>query len=116
MKLAISVMAVGAVVLCGCATVEAPTQVADLGARYNPVKADMPPGQREYLSGLRCADGKAPAFNRQGSVGMAHDGHVVDAYAVTCASGKSVVIHMDMYHAGYQESRPVEGFTLVSGD
>ena len=116
MKRLSGLAATGVILLSGCATTGEPSSVSGLGARNNPVKADMPPGQRDYLSRLRCSDGKAPAFERQGSVGMANDGHVVDGYAVTCAGATSVVIHMDMYHQGYQETRAVQGFTLSSGE
>ena len=116
MKLSLGIAVSSAILLSGCATTREPASVSGLGARDNPIKADMPPGQREYLSRLRCGDGKAPAFERQGSMGMANDGHVVDGYAVTCAGTAAVVVHMDMYHQGYKETRAVKGFTLASGD
>ena len=40
-----------------------------LGSRENPVRAQMPAGQRAYLQRLRCSDGRAPTFGRIGSRG-----------------------------------------------
>src|SRR5215217_6682079 len=40
-----------------------------LGSQENPVRAEMPPGQRDYLARLRCSDGRAPLFEREGSFG-----------------------------------------------
>jgi hypothetical protein len=85
------------------------------GSERNPVRAAMPPGQRAYLSRLRCGDGRQPAFDRVGSYGVGIYGNILDGYAVDCgaaAPGK-VEIFMDMYHAGYVETRPVPGFTIV---
>ena len=86
-----------------------------LDSEQNPVRADFPPGQRAYLSRLRCADGKAPAFQRAGSMGAGVFGSIVDAYDVTCAGStpaKSVII-MDMYFPGYVEKQAFEGFTIA---
>lgn len=92
-------------------------RIADkpLGSDDNPVRADMPPGQRAYLSRLRCGDGRAPAFNRIGSMGAGPYGSIIDAYQVDCAgaSPASSVVHMDMYHPGYSEAAAVPGFTIV---
>ncbi|MFN3669309.1 MAG: hypothetical protein ACK4VY_08385 [Brevundimonas sp.] len=86
-----------------------------LGSAQNPVRADMPAGQRAYLSRLRCANGRAPTFDRQGSMGAGPYGSIIDAYAVTCAgsSPATAVVHMDMYHAGHVEAAAVPGFTIV---
>ena len=107
----LSVLALGALALGGCATTGDP---ALLGTMENPVRVNMPSGERAYLDRLRCADGSAPAYNRQGSGGPARDGHIVDFYEVTCAGQEPVIIVMDMYHSG-SESLPVPGFTIVDG-
>lgn len=92
-------------------------RVADkpLGSAANPVRADMPPGQRAYLSRLRCADGKAPAFHRIGSMGDGPYGSIMDAYQLACAgsSPAEAVVHMDMYHPGHVEAAAVPGFTII---
>lgn len=87
-----------------------------LGSAGNPVRADMPPGQRAYLARLRCSDGRAPTFGRIGSMGAGPYGSIIDAYQVDCAAGAtpaSSVVHLDMYHPGYSEAAAVPGFTIV---
>jgi hypothetical protein len=86
-----------------------------LGSEGNPVRADMPAGQRAYLARLRCSDGRAPAFQRIGSMGAGPYGSIVDGYQVDCAgaSPASSVVYMDMYHPGHAEAAAVPGFTIV---
>ncbi|HMO76382.1 MAG TPA: hypothetical protein PKD99_15330 [Sphingopyxis sp.] len=85
-----------------------------LGSEANPVRAAMPPGQRAYLSRLRCADGQKPEFERMGSMGIGPFGNIVDGYSVRCEGSEpaSATVYMDMYHAGYVELRAVPGFTI----
>lgn len=83
-----------------------------LGSKDNPVRADGPEGQRAYLSRLRCADGKTPAYVRGGSVGMGVFGYIVDVYGVTCPGSQAEQIHMDMYHRHKEDSAP-PGFTMA---
>ena len=86
------------------------------GSADNPVRADMPEGQRAYLSRLRCSNGRAPTYNRIGNMGPGPYGSIIDAYQVDCAAGATParrVVHMDMYHPGYSEAAPVPGFTIV---
>lgn len=87
-----------------------------LGSAENPVRANMPQGQRAYLSRLRCDNGRAPTFERQGSAGMSPYGMVVDAYAVVCAGSKpaSSVIYIDMYHPAHIETAAPPGFGIVA--
>ncbi len=84
-----------------------------LGSKKNPIRENMPQGEIAYLSRLRCADGKAPAFSRQGNVGQGPYGSIVDLYIVTCKGAKPVEVYMDMYHDG-PETRPVPGFTIAA--
>ena len=84
-----------------------------LGSEDNPVRSAMPAGERAYLARLRCADGTAPAYERQGSGGAGPYGNIIDFYQVTCAGAAPVQVVMDMYHAGYAEDRAVPGFTIV---
>lgn len=88
-----------------------------LGSAENPVRAHMPPGQRNYLSRLRCADLKAPKFQRRGSAGLSPYGNIVDVYEVSCEGGTPApgLIYIDMYHAGHVETRAVEGYGIVGG-
>jgi hypothetical protein len=88
--------------------------VHPLGSAENPVRAEMPQGQRAYLNRLRCSDGKRPKFSRLGSAGISPYGNIVDLYSVTCKKGepKESEVYLDMYHAGYVESRPIPGFTI----
>lgn len=87
-----------------------------LGSRDNPVRVDMPQGQRAYLGQLRCTNGRAPAFSRSGSLGPGVFGSIVDAYHVVCPDGgepRESTIIMDMYHPGHVETGAPPGFTLV---
>jgi hypothetical protein len=83
-----------------------------LGSAQNPVRVTMPQGQRLYLSRLRCSDGKAPEFYRQGNVGPGPFGNIVDLYKVSCPGAEPLEsdVYMDMYHGGFIESRIVPGF------
>jgi hypothetical protein len=85
-----------------------------LGNEQNPVRVNMPPGERDYLERLRCSDGNAPAFDRGGSVGTGPFGNILDVYGVRCLTGTPATssVYMDMYHGDYVESRPVPGFTI----
>ena len=87
-----------------------------LGSEQNPVRAAMPQGQRAYLALLRCSDGKAPEFNRIGNMGIGVFGNIVDSYSVRCEGSEPAAstIYMDMYHAGYRETRSLPGFTLAA--
>jgi hypothetical protein len=85
-----------------------------LGSDRNPVRAHMPQGQHAYLRRLRCASGQAPAFNRQGNVGIGAFGNIADLYVVTCPGQEPKSVYMDMYHRGYVEQRAVLGFTIVN--
>ena len=86
-----------------------------LGTAQNPIRANMPPGQRDYLARLRCANGVAPTFQRIGSTGMGPYGQLVDAYQVDCpgSTPATSVIHLDMYHPNHVETQAPAGFTLV---
>lgn len=89
-------------------------QAHPLGAKENPVRADMPGGQRAYLNRLRCADGKRPAYFRIGSFGRGVYDRIIDGYEVTCdgSTPEKSMIFMDMYHPGHKEPAAVEGFTI----
>ncbi len=100
-------------VASACATVK--DAGTPLGSRENPVKAEMPPGQRAYLSRLRCEDAAPPVYTRVGSFGDGPDGDIIDGYQVTCpgSAPAETLIFMDMYHGGHVETRAVPGFTIV---
>ena len=85
-----------------------------LGSMENPVRVSMPQGERAYLARLRCADGRAPRFERQGSGGDSPYGNIIDYYTVQCRGAEAVTVIMDMYHRGHVETRPVPGFTIVA--
>lgn len=100
------------------AELEAAIRKADgspLGSQANPVRVAMPVGERGYLARLRCSDGQAPSFSRDGSFGHGPYGNILDRYTVLCAGGTpaSSAVFMDMYHAGFAEPRPVPGFTVA---
>lgn len=88
-----------------------------LGSAENPVRAEMPPGQRRYLASLRCQDLKAPQFERAGSAGISRYGNIMDVYIVTCPGSEPErsEIYLDMYHRGHVETRAVPGFGIMAG-
>ncbi|MGE0741534.1 MAG: hypothetical protein AB7O98_09345 [Hyphomonadaceae bacterium] len=85
-----------------------------LGSRENPIRVNMPAGERAYLSRLRCSDGGAPAYERQGNGGAGAFGSIVDIYLVRCLGGepRQTTIWMDMYHPQHNETAAPPGFTL----
>jgi hypothetical protein len=82
-----------------------------LGSEQNPVRANMPQGERAYLSRLRCADGSAASFERAGSVGDSPYGNIMDLYRVQCGGAAPAKVYMDMYHSG-EETRSIPDFTI----
>lgn len=92
----------------------AKAQAHPLGSQENPVRADMPQGQRAYLARLRCADGKRPQFERVGSFGVGVYGRIIDGYDVLCdgSTPEKSMIFMDMYHPDHREAAAVAGFTI----
>jgi len=84
-----------------------------LGTETNPVRCDDPKGERQYLSRLRCPDGKRPEFSRIGSFGVGPYGNILDGYRVKCEGRDEVTVFMDMYHEGYVEKEAVPGFTII---
>ena len=86
-----------------------------LGSAGNPVRADGPAGQRDYIRRLICKDGNnIEGYARMGSAGLGPYGFIVDSYTVACKTGeniKELVIYMDLYHPGYQEKYPAQGFS-----
>lgn len=85
-----------------------------LGSARNPVRAEMPGGQRAYLARLRCQNGRAPTYARRGNVGPGVFGNIVDLYDVDCgaAAPGRVEVYMDMYHPRHEETATVPGFTI----
>lgn len=93
----------------------AEAQVHPLGAKENPVRAEMPQGQRAYLNRLRCQNDKRPSYERVGNYGTGVYGRIIDGYRVKCENSEPAesMIFMDMYHPGHQEAAAVPGFTIV---
>ena len=87
-----------------------------LGSEENPVRVNMPYGQRAYLAKLRCSDSKAPSFKRSGSVGIGPFGNIVDLYKVNCVDAEPAArdIYMDMYHPKHNETAAVPGYTIAA--
>lgn len=90
----------------------AKAEKSPLGSIANPVRENMPEGQRAYLGRLRCADGTKPGSARKGNVGDGVYGNHVDLYTVTCPGAEPLEVYMDMYHDG-PELRPIAGFTII---
>ena len=87
-----------------------------LGSAENPVLSEGPPGERAYLIRLRRPEGRAPTFERNGSVGIGPYGAIMDVYNVACDAPAMHHIYMDMYHPGHVEKRAVSGFTIQDAD
>ena len=87
--------------------------IAPLGSRDNPVKCYDPKGEREYLNRLTGPNGEPIKYYRVGSVGAAKDGHILDLYKVKYqGSTKVFEVHMDMYHKGHRETKPIKGLKM----
>jgi len=85
-----------------------------LGTKRNPVRADKPYGQREYLNRLRCPmDGKSPNFERMGSFGAGPYETIIDGYEVKCRGEEPVNVFMDMYFSNHYETEAVPGFAII---
>lgn len=95
------------------ATAIAEAEKHPLGSKDNPVRVNMPAGQRAYLDQLRCSAGETPSYFREGNVGVGPFGYIVDLYQVTCPGADAVQIYMDMYH-DTGEPRPVPGFSIAN--
>lgn len=107
-------------------------------SRLTAINVCDPRGQRDYLSRLRCPDGRAPRVERIGSVGPRNDPkterenqlmmeqtlemkkveagekdfHVVDEYSAACTEVRHSIF-LDMYHCGEPEPGAApKGFTL----
>lgn len=89
-----------------------------LGSQENPVRVNMPAGQRAYLARLRCEDGNAPTFHRVGNFGVGVFGRIIDGYEVKCegSAPEETMVFMDMYHPQHVENKPVDGFTIEGGE
>lgn len=105
------------------------------GSVENPVKADMPSGQRRYLKLLRTEEGEEIQFEYEDSV-LGLDGTILDRFKVrNPAADKDnrnpwaqfvdlfkdepevpsyFRIYMDMYHPGILDNEPIPGFTLLA--
>ncbi len=84
-----------------------------LGSQGNPVRADMPKGEHEYLSSLACSDGSQISYRRLGSAGTGPYGTILDIYNVSCFVNSTLeeyTVYMDMYHPNYKETQAIEGF------
>lgn len=87
-----------------------------LGSKLNPVRADMPNGQRAYLARLRCANGAAPTYERLGNAGAGVFGSIIDQFDVRCQNSAPLrsIVYMDMYFAGHVETRAADGFKIAA--
>jgi hypothetical protein len=87
---------------------------APLGSKENPIRCEAPEGERAYLKRLRCPSGKAPKFERSGSVGLGPYEMIMDLYEVRCSEwSEPADVYMDMYHEGYKEKRADPKFTIT---
>jgi hypothetical protein len=132
--------------LSACSTAPAPSSVPAQASATSPgstretaIEVCKPTGERDYLRRLRCADGSAPEFSRNGSYGtrtpmksaedekMAQDQalggtpvppggpdfHVLDVYEIRCGD-TAVEVFIDMYHCDQPPpAQAPAGFTIV---
>jgi hypothetical protein len=85
------------------------------GSAQNPVRVHRPAGERAYLARLRCANERAPQFERIGSFGLGPYGMILDGYSVTCPGSAPAdsTIYLDMYHPNHVETQAPPGFKIV---
>jgi len=76
------------------------------------VRVGGPPGERAYLSRLRCADGGTPRLGARSDRGEGAFGSLVAAYRLECAGGGTEVV-IDMYHEEHVEDRAPPGFSIL---
>jgi hypothetical protein len=86
-----------------------------LGTRENPVRVGGPQGQQDYITRLRCEDGREPKTSIREDAGIGAFGSVVQAFQLDCgaAAPGNVRLVMDMYHAEHREERAPLGFRIV---
>ena len=84
-----------------------------MGTVENPIKADMPTGERAYFSRLRCSDGAPVKARRLAAGPIGSDGHISDLIEVSCTDSAARILYIDMYHPGYVEERAPVGFTIA---
>jgi len=99
----------------------------------HPILCDSPPGEREFIAGLRCPSGHLLRGPRVGSFDgkcphpADHEGFLpderpgehclVDRYDVTCENGEySCSLYFDMYHPQAPEQPAPEGLTRATPD
>lgn len=97
------------------------------GSVLNPVIADMPHGQREYLKRLRSKNGERVPYRFEDSV-LGPEGRILDRFILDVpehflrggsfldsmfGSDRQLRIYMDMYHPGKRDLESVPGFDLV---
>lgn len=89
--------------------------VFPLGSDRNPVRTKGIEGQRDYLSRLRCSDGRAPKVLGRGPGMPSPFGGIIDIYSLRCEGGEpeTAAVRMDMYHE-HVETRAAPGFTIVA--
>ena len=86
---------------------------SSVGTVENPIKADMPTGERAYFSRLRCSDGAPVKARRLAAGPIGSDGHISDLIEVSCTDSAARILYIDMYHPGYVEERAPVGFTIA---
>lgn len=104
------------------------------GSVLNPVRCDMPMGQREYLKRLRTKKGDKVDYEYLDSV-MGPDGHILDRFLIANPDSahddrspfeiiademrekpklpRKFRIYMDMYRPGERDDEPIPGFSLL---
>ncbi|HEX8401952.1 MAG TPA: hypothetical protein VF628_09640 [Allosphingosinicella sp.] len=86
-----------------------------LGTLDNPIRVAGPDGERRYLAGLRCGDGRPPTIGTRNAAGVGAYGSLVDTVPVDCgaaAPGK-VTLAIDIYHQENPETRAPAGFQVA---
>ena len=122
--------------LAGCAHAAAvPSPPGFARSKERAAEVCLPPGEKAYLTGLRCAGGSSPGIRRIGSVGSRvspvdpddprillqmdperplqpgePDLHIVDAFETRCG-GATYTLFIDMYHCPSPPQPPADGFT-----
>jgi hypothetical protein len=110
-----------------CATAFKDIEPPAKGSVLNPVKCDMPEGERRYLKRLLTTDNRPVEYEYYDSV-IGADGKILDRFmlknplhGIEDSSGASkgpgsFRIYMDLYHRDTVDTEPIPGFKFYEGE
>ncbi len=99
--------------LIGCGPKKSPEEAEPLPygtSLETAAKVCGPEGQQALLGRLACPGGVIGTGERTGSLGSDAEGHIVDAYTVTCPDGQVQQLAVDLYHCDAPDPLDAIGF------